>query len=165
MDVKLIMFKTDGQPKAIPITKPLTVLGRGLDCDLRIPIESCSRKQCQLAVRGGQLRVKDLESSNGTYVNNARITEAVLNAGDKLTIGPITMMVQIDGMPREIQDSALGAGVPDRGELIPTEETSDDPFAELAAAAGGGGGPGDTKDPLSALESLSELQQEDNQEN
>ncbi|MBN1942076.1 MAG: FHA domain-containing protein [Phycisphaerae bacterium] len=178
MDVNLIMFKTNGQQKAIPVTQPNTVLGRGAECDLRIPLESCSRKQCQLIIEGEVLRLKDLGSSNGTFVNNARINETVLSPGDKLTIGPITMTVQINGMPVEIKESPSAMANMDDvgGDLISTPDDVADPLAEMAEPDAGGtqtsdplaelaaAGDGSSQnDPLSALESLSEIQDEEEQ--
>ena len=173
MNVNLIMFKTNGQQKAIPVVKSKTVLGRGSECDLRIPIESCSRMQCQLLMEGEVLRLKDLGSSNGTYVNNVRVQETVLNPGDKLMIGPITMTVQINGMPAEIKESPSAMANMDDvgGELIPSDDQSDplmelagsgnaaedvDPLAELAAA-----GDAEEDDPLAALESLADMEDEE----
>jgi pSer/pThr/pTyr-binding forkhead associated (FHA) protein len=176
MNVNLIMFKTNGQQKTIPISQPKTVLGRGNECDLRIPIESCSRKQCQLVIDGDMLRLKDLGSSNGTYVNNVRVEETVLNPGDKLMIGPITMTVQIDGMPAEIKESPSAMTNMDDlgGELIPSEDQpsdspspqpdadetgeqpQEDPLAELAAS-----GDAEEDDPLAALESLADQEDEE----
>ena len=99
MNVKLVMLKTNGQQKEISLKGTTAVLGRGADCDIRIPIESCSRKQCELKIEGDQLQLKDLGSSNGTFLNNNRVEAATLNAGDKLTIGPVVLTIQIDGQP------------------------------------------------------------------
>jgi len=104
MKVKLVMFKADGQRKDVPITGPVTVLGRGEDCNLRLPVVDVSRRHCELRMSGDELKVKDLGSSNGTYVNNRRINEAGLSAGDRLVIGPVVFTIQIDGQPEEIRE-------------------------------------------------------------
>ncbi len=135
MDVKFVMFKTAGQQKAVSITKPVTVLGRGMDCDFRIPIESCSRRQCELRLQDDELHLKDLGSSNGTYVNNVRVRETVLHAGDKLTIGPITMTVQIDGDPADItikDSSSIIANLKGGSSSTPASPKVD-PLDELTA--------------------------------
>lgn len=103
MDVKLVMFRTNGQRKDFPIINPTTVIGRGEDCDLRIPLSSVSRRHCELAIGGTGTKVKDLASSNGTYVNNARVMETDLKAGDRLAVGPVVFTVQVNGMPEEIK--------------------------------------------------------------
>ncbi len=118
MDVKLIMLKANGQQKVIPLKGSVTVLGRAQDCDIRIPIESCSRRQCELRIEGDQLQFKDLGSSNGTLLNNNRVEAATLKAGDKLTIGPVVLTVQIDGLPATAAptQSAAGDQTEDKGE-------------------------------------------------
>ena len=102
MDVKLVMFKPDGQRKDIPLVSPATIIGRGESCELRVPLLAVSRRHCEVTLEGDELQVKDLASSNGTYVNNNRVNEMALEAGDRLTIGPVVFTVQIDGDPEEI---------------------------------------------------------------
>jgi predicted component of type VI protein secretion system len=57
------------------------------------------RKHCRFVVEGESLRLEDLGSSNGTYVNGKRIQEAIIKPGDNVQIGPLTFVVQIDGQP------------------------------------------------------------------
>ena len=102
MDVKLAMFLPDGKRKDLSIRNRSTLIGRGDKCDLRIPLLSVSRRHCELAIGDDGLHVKDLGSSNGTFVNNQRVTESPLSAGDRLAVGPIIFTVQIDGAPEEI---------------------------------------------------------------
>ena len=56
-----------------------------------------------MALKGEKLGVKDLGSSNGTYVNNGRVQEADMEAGDTLTVGPVIFTVVIDGKPEEVK--------------------------------------------------------------
>ena len=50
----------------------VTIVGRQQGCQIRIVSSLVSRKHCELTERGGQLRIRDLGSSNGTYVNDSR---------------------------------------------------------------------------------------------
>ncbi|MGB2819388.1 MAG: FHA domain-containing protein [Phycisphaerae bacterium] len=102
MDVKLVMFKPNGQRKDFDVGRELMVIGRGENCDLQVPLENVSRRHCEISVSGDEAKVKDLASSNGTYVNNKRINECVLAAGDRLVVGPIVFTIQIDGVPGRI---------------------------------------------------------------
>jgi pSer/pThr/pTyr-binding forkhead associated (FHA) protein len=102
MDVNLIMFKNDGTRKDFALSRSKTVIGRGEECALQIPLLSVSRRHCEL-IRGQTLIVRDLASSNGTFVNNARVNEKELNPGDRLTVGPICFTIQIDGKPAEVK--------------------------------------------------------------
>jgi pSer/pThr/pTyr-binding forkhead associated (FHA) protein len=79
------------------------VLGRGGDCALRIPLEQVSRRHCEIVQNNGTLRLRDLGSSNGTYVNGKRVLETKLKAGDRLRVGSLTFTVQVDGKPEHLE--------------------------------------------------------------
>jgi pSer/pThr/pTyr-binding forkhead associated (FHA) protein len=71
---------------------------------------SVSRKHCQLNREGEELKIRDLESTNGTFLNGKRINEAVVKAGDSIRIGPLTFVVQIDGQPQKVAEPDLAGG-------------------------------------------------------
>ncbi|MDP6544234.1 MAG: FHA domain-containing protein [Phycisphaerae bacterium] len=108
MDVNLVMFKSDGQRKDFPLVNAVSVIGRGEECELQIPLLNVSRRHCELRLDGDTIRVKDLASSNGTYLNNQRISEGELAAGDRLAIGPIVFTVQVGGQPEEVSPVKSG---------------------------------------------------------
>jgi pSer/pThr/pTyr-binding forkhead associated (FHA) protein len=102
MKVVLIRFR-GGQRRELPLIGERLVVGRRPDCDVRIPTLDVSRQHCELLVADDSVKVKDLNSSNGTFVNGKRVTEVELNPGDRLQIGPVSFTVQIDGKPEDIQ--------------------------------------------------------------
>lgn len=69
-----------------PLYEEGTVLGRGKACDITVPGTHLSRHHAELQVQGDQLRVKDLQSANGTFLNEERINEAVAVPGDILRV-------------------------------------------------------------------------------
>ena len=78
----------------------VTSLGRHDDCGIRIKSAQVSRRHCELFEVGGQLMIRDLGSSNGTFVNGRRISgEQPLNHGDELTVGAVTLRVAKVGQP------------------------------------------------------------------
>src|SRR5689334_8596005 len=103
MNVALVMFKDDGQKKEIVLPKGKSVIGRNPDCTVRIPLGEISRKHAELLVDEKSITLRDLDSANGTYLNNHRISEQQLVAGDRIVIGPVIFTVQIDGEPRKIR--------------------------------------------------------------
>lgn len=103
MNVCMVIFKEDGTRKEFQIQSGKTVIGRKEDCDLRIPVGEVSRQHAVLMVDGEEVTLRDLGSSNGTYVNNQRITERELDAGDHIVIGPVVFTLQIDGVPKDIK--------------------------------------------------------------
>ena len=62
-----------------------------------VPLRPVSRRHCQLSYVDGVLKVRDLGSLNGTYVNGKRIEEAVVQAGDEIRLGTLRFVCQIDG--------------------------------------------------------------------
>lgn len=69
------------------------VLGRSNSCELRILDPMLSRQQCELTFYNNNVRVRDLESTNGTIVNSDIVNEAPLYPGDVLTIGMANYVV------------------------------------------------------------------------
>ena len=174
MDVKLVMFKSNGQRKDFSLSQAATIIGRGEKCDLRIPVVSVSRRHCQLTLDTEEVSIKDLASSNGTYVNNQRVTESPLAAGDRLVIGPIVFTVQIDGQPEQIQpvktrgQKLAESGTIDESEDLEAEVISQ-PHAseEIDPVAAGLSAEMDDEDedPIAALEALAaEMQDEEDED-
>ena len=83
-------------------TEPL-VIGRSPQCDVQIDQESVSRNHCRILFHEGQFRVRDLDSTNGTYVNDDLIDEeGRLRHGDQLKVGR-TILKLIVGDDIEVQ--------------------------------------------------------------
>jgi HD-GYP domain-containing protein (c-di-GMP phosphodiesterase class II) len=62
-------------------------IGRTKDCDVHLDDQAVSRKHCTIEARDGALLVTDLESANGTYVNDRLVHAATAHAGDVIRIG------------------------------------------------------------------------------
>lgn len=99
MNVNLVLQTRDGIVKKFALPATLTVIGRRQDCDLCIPLMGVSRRHCQINQDEGNLKIRDLGSKNGTYINDEKIEEAQLNPGDSLRIGALKFTIQIDGVP------------------------------------------------------------------
>lgn len=103
MNISLLMVTSDGQGKDLPPLKLPTIIGRADDCRLRIPLASVSRHHCELYEDDDELLIRDMKSSNGTYVNKDRVTTVrELVPGDMISVGPIVFVVRIDGHPKAI---------------------------------------------------------------
>lgn len=63
------------------------LIGRGSWCDLVIPGDTVSRRHAELFFREGSWVLVDLDSTNGTYVNGARVHRTQLLPGDRLAFG------------------------------------------------------------------------------
>jgi pSer/pThr/pTyr-binding forkhead associated (FHA) protein len=68
-------------------------LGRATGADFIVDAALVSRVHCRLtALPGGQLEVRDLESTNGTFVNGKRVDVAHLAPGDRLQVGRMELI-------------------------------------------------------------------------
>ena len=73
-----------GEPKTI---------GRATGADFIVDAALVSRVHCRLTVLpGGDLEVKDLDSTNGTFVNGTRVETARVAPGDTLTVGRLEIV-------------------------------------------------------------------------
>ena len=71
----------------------IRTIGRGPRADFIIDANLISRIHCRLSTANAQLVVEDLQSTNGTYVNDERVACVALKDGDKLRIGRIELIV------------------------------------------------------------------------
>ena len=71
---------------------PVTLLGRGTDCDLRMVDPGVSRHHAELRVEDGQVVLVDLGSTNGTFVNGQPVRRVALVDGTTVTLGRTTMV-------------------------------------------------------------------------
>jgi pSer/pThr/pTyr-binding forkhead associated (FHA) protein len=99
MAASLVFLSKSGSQRVFPLPTNITVIGRRRNCDLRIPMDSISRRHCQISMEGGAFKVRDLGSRNGTFVNGKRVEEEVAKAGDFIQIGPVVFALQVDGQP------------------------------------------------------------------
>lgn len=63
------------------------VIGRGADCGIQVDRDSVSRKHAKVIRAGAGWQVVDLGSTNGSYVNDAQVTQCSLRDGDLVKIG------------------------------------------------------------------------------
>lgn len=144
IDAKLVMFRSNGERRDFPLNADLTCVGRKNDCDIRIPVTEVSRRHAEFSIKNEKISVKDLGSSNGTFVNNKRVKQSMLSAGDHVVIGPVVFTLQIDGEPTELR--------PVKTKLKRHDAAS--AKSKSAAPLPGEAAIDDELDPISALEAL-----------
>lgn len=107
MDFALIRLQSDGKTASAPITRERTVIGRQTGCQLRIRSGEVSRKHAEIRFEETTAVIKDLGSSNGTYVNGVKVIEKRLEPGDLIAIGSVVLLVQLGGDPKSFDAAAL----------------------------------------------------------
>jgi len=75
----------------LKVKKVTNVVGREGTCDVYVESSQVSRRHCLLQVTERGLLVKDLESTNGTFVNGIPMTDGYINEGDRLSLGTYVM--------------------------------------------------------------------------
>jgi predicted component of type VI protein secretion system len=94
MAFQLIIIQGRGTSQTIRLADGVTTVGRQDGCQLQIRSSQVSRKHCELFEKKGLLLVRDLGSSNGTFVNGKKIADQfVLEPGAELTIGSVKFRV------------------------------------------------------------------------
>jgi class 3 adenylate cyclase/pSer/pThr/pTyr-binding forkhead associated (FHA) protein len=113
-----------GKRSIFTVEKPLIKIGRTPHCDLVINDPLVSREHALLQVKAGEITLEDLNSANGTLVNDQRITRIVLRPGDKIRLGLSEMV--LEALPDQEDASAAGTsavGTGKKGEPLPVQET------------------------------------------
>src|SRR6266478_5836212 len=85
----------------------VNALGRVETNDATINDASVSGHHCEVIVSGDSVRLKDLGSTNGTFVNRVPITESVLQSGQRIQLGSVELLFEADGAP------ATGSAIPE----------------------------------------------------
>ncbi len=99
-----------------------TVLGRHVECDIRIDDQGISRRHAELEVTGEGLVVRDLGSSNGTFVNGEKVSEKTLSVGDEVRFDTLRFLVQTPAVPdkpgNESKTAVSSAAEPESGPAV-----------------------------------------------
>ncbi len=112
-------------------------VGRGSDNDVVLGSKEVSRNHALLSVLNGQLYVKDLTSSNGTFINNERIVSnqsKLLKLNDTLGFASFNFTVL---QPDVIADTNIDAGVANNITTAPVTDADIDTQTEIAALSAG----------------------------
>jgi len=118
LEVILVRVTKNGSTTPVPLKGERTLVGRLDDCQIRVPIAGISRKHCEIIVDETSIVINDLGSSNGTFVNQDRITSQPLCAGDLISFGGLVFLVSVNGEPGEIDaEMMFEDGLPDDEEV------------------------------------------------
>ena len=93
---KLLLKFNAAVIKEIPFDKPALTVGRKPDNDIVIDNPAVSGHHCRISVQGGTHFVEDLDSTNGTFVNEKRVKKAGLHHGDIVGVAKHTLVFMED---------------------------------------------------------------------
>jgi pSer/pThr/pTyr-binding forkhead associated (FHA) protein len=108
MEARLILLDPPAARREVKLSLPATI-GRSRDAKIKLVHGQVSRVHCEFFERDGVLHVRDLGSTNGTYVGEERIDESAVPPGETVTIGAVKFRAEYE--PDE--DAVLPAVVSD----------------------------------------------------
>ncbi len=132
-----LVLKFDGALlKEIPLgTRPVTI-GRAPDNDIHIDNLAVSNYHARVYVEAGSLVVEDLNSLNGSYLNDIRVERAMLKDGDAILIGKHHIFVDQTHDVALVGDATRRAPAPRVNETMVLDTRVRREMLEQAAAAG-----------------------------
>lgn len=94
MPVILIVRPKSGPVSTLTISSKPVILGRSSSCTLKVPDDLISSKHLAIKLNAsGEVLVKDLETTNGTYLNGMQVRQEKLYIGDELKIGDTSLTI------------------------------------------------------------------------
>jgi pSer/pThr/pTyr-binding forkhead associated (FHA) protein len=96
---KLVVLSEGFTGRSHELKVDKTTVGRVEDNAFQIAEPSVSSHHCEILLRGGEVIVKDLDSTNGTFINGEKITESVLKPGQTLRLGQIELSLDDGSTP------------------------------------------------------------------
>lgn len=94
---KLVVLSEGLTGKSYELKVEKTTIGRVEDNAFQIAEQSVSSHHCEILLKGTDVLVKDLNSTNGTYINGEKVSEKPLKPGQILRLGQIEMRLEGDG--------------------------------------------------------------------
>ena len=91
---KLVILTQGLNGRAHELNVDRTTIGRVEDNLFQIAEPSVSSHHCEVLLRGSDVVIKDLNSTNGTFINGEQITESVLKPGQTLRLGQIELKLE-----------------------------------------------------------------------
>ena len=96
MKIHLVVVKGRPEGMEIPVPMPEFLIGRDESCHLRPSSDLVSKLHCVILQKGDEVIVRDLRSTNGTFVNDTRVRgEVRVNDGGQLRVGPLVFGIKI----------------------------------------------------------------------
>ena len=93
---KLVINSPSGKPIEYELKPGLNNLGRGFNTDFRVDDPSVSALHAEIVVEPNSITVKDLRSTNGTFINRSQIREGFLHPGHVLGLGAVELLFVAD---------------------------------------------------------------------
>jgi pSer/pThr/pTyr-binding forkhead associated (FHA) protein len=110
---RLVVLTEGFKERSCELKVGKTTIGRVEDNAFQIPEPSVSSHHCEISLLGTVVSVKDLDSTNGTFIDGNPVKEAVLKSGQTLRLGQVELRFEngAAGAPAPAKASPAPAGV------------------------------------------------------
>jgi pSer/pThr/pTyr-binding forkhead associated (FHA) protein len=136
---RLVLLSEGFNGRSYELKVDKTTVGRVSDNAFEIPEASVSSHHAEILLRGNDIVVRDLGSTNGTFINGEKITEAVLKPGQTLRFGTIDLRLDTGDAPAST--SPAGATTAAKKPKQNLDQTVIIPQGVKLDELGGAGGP------------------------
>jgi pSer/pThr/pTyr-binding forkhead associated (FHA) protein len=109
---KLVLLSAGMTGRIHDLKVDKTTIGRVEDNTFQIAEPSVSSHHCEILLRGSDVVVRDLNSTNGTFINGEKVTETILKPGQVLRLGQIEMRLETDSTPSSVPAPSTPATPP-----------------------------------------------------
>jgi pSer/pThr/pTyr-binding forkhead associated (FHA) protein len=133
---KLSLMFEDKVVKEVPIGSRPVSIGRSPDNDLPVDNLAVSNHHARVYFEGGRLVVEDLDSLNGTFVNDLRVERATLHDGDSIWVGKHHIKVDATADAAIPWDTGRKAATPKINETMVLDTKARRDMLQQAAALG-----------------------------
>src|SRR5476649_2926934 len=94
---KLVILNQGMTGRACELHTDRTTIGRVEDNTFQIADPSVSSHHCEVHLRGNDIVIRDLNSTNGSFINGNKIEESVLKPGQVLRLGQVELKLEAEG--------------------------------------------------------------------
>src|ERR1039457_6624948 len=112
------------------------VVGRAVSSDCPVVDATVSRRHAELTVADNGVQVKDVGSSNGTFVNGVKVDTYFVVAGDTVTFGKVAFKVEALAPPAPVAAPIAAAGPPPGATIVRQVPQHGDAIAALGKNSG-----------------------------
>ena len=93
---KLVVISEGFKGQSVELSADVKTVGRSEDNGFQIQEGSISSRHCELSAKGEEVIIKDLSSTNGTFLDDKKITEATMKMGQVLRLGSVELRFEGD---------------------------------------------------------------------
>jgi pSer/pThr/pTyr-binding forkhead associated (FHA) protein len=109
---KLVIQNQGMTGRACELHTDRTTIGRVEDNTFQIADPSVSSHHCEVHLRGSDIFIRDLNSTNGTYISGNKIEESILKPGQILKLGQVELKLEVEGAAAAAASSAPSSTTP-----------------------------------------------------